>query len=234
MENRSTSKFTTLTSKLRPITLRSVVIGLVCVIFICLITPYNDYYIRGTFAAGNHFPIGSFFLFTALTLIAIGLRLLKSRWELTGTELITIWCMMLVASGIPSSGFIRYHLFMLASPLYYANPENDWKALFFHHLPDAIVIKDPLAVKYFYEELPPGESVPWGVWIKPACIWSIYVLLTYTICRFKCIYFWNQPGVSRGFLWLMKVATPRVNQLSPSKPKTRWAFSQKGRSTSVI
>ncbi len=181
MENRSTSKFTTLTSKLRPITLRSVVIGLVCVIFLCLITPYNDYYIRGTFAAGNHFPIGSFFLFTALTLIAIGLRLLKSRWEFTGTELITIWCMMLVASGIPSSGFIRYHLFMLASPLYYANPENDWKALFFHNLPDAIVIKDPLAVKYFYEELPPGESVPWGVWIKPACIWSIYVLLTYLV-----------------------------------------------------
>ncbi len=46
--------------------------------------------------------------------------------------------------------------------------------------------------------------------------------------------FWNQPGVSRAFFWLMKVATPRVNQLSPSKPKTRWTFSQKGRSTSVI
>ena len=50
----------------------------------------------------------------------------------------------------------------------------------------------------------------------------------YTICRFKCTYFGNQPGVSRAFLWLMKVATPRVNQLSPSKPKTRWTFSQKG------
>ena len=49
-----------------------------------------------------------------------------------------------------------------------------------------------------------------------------------TICRFKCTYFWNQPGVSRAFLWFMKVATPRVNQLSPSKLKTRWTFSQKG------
>ena len=44
----------------------------------------------------------------------------------------------------------------------------------------------------------------------------------------------NQTGVSTAFLWFMNVKTPRVNQLSPSKPKTRSTFSQKGLSTSVI
>ncbi len=175
----SSSKFAA--PRLHSITARGVLIGLACVVFLCLITPYNDYYLRGTFVAGNHFPIGSFFLFVALTLISIGLRLLKSRWELTGAELITIWCMMLVASGIPSSGFIRYHLFMLVAPFYYASPENEWKELFFQHLPDAIMVKEPRAVQYFYEGLPAGESVPWGVWIKPALIWSVYVLLTYFV-----------------------------------------------------
>ena len=46
--------------------------------------------------------------------------------------------------------------------------------------------------------------------------------------------FRNQTGVSTAFLWFMNVKTPRVNQLSPSKPKTCSTFSQKGLSTSVI
>ena len=38
--------------------------------------------------------------------------------------------------------------------------------------------------------------------------------------------FRNHTGVSTPFLRFMKVATPRVNQLSPSKPKTRSTFCQ--------
>ena len=37
----------------------------------------------------------------------------------------------------------------------------------------------------------------------------------------KAPVFWNQTDVSTAFLWFMNVKTPRVNQLSPSKPKTR-------------
>jgi len=146
------------------ITKRSVVIGLLSAAFLCLITPYNDYYVRGTFAAGNHFPIGSFFLWVLLVLFgAILLRRLSKKLALTATELIVIWCMMLVASGIPSSGFLRYHLFMLVSPFYYATPENEWQELFYQYLPDWLVVKDSKAAKYFYEALPSGEAVPWGM-----------------------------------------------------------------------
>ena len=86
---------------------------------------------------------------------------------------------MLVAAGIPSAGFIRYHLWMLVSPHYFASPENDWKSLFFHHLPEQIMVTNPRAVKYFYEGLPIGEPVPWGLWVKPALAWSSYALLTF-------------------------------------------------------
>lgn len=167
---------------MQSITKRAILIGLFCVVFLCLITPYNDYYIGGTFVAGNHFPIGSFFLYILLVFIgfiAIG------RWipnkGLTQSELITIWCMMIVASGIPSSGFIRYHLFMLVAPYYYATPENEWADLFFQYLPDSLMIKDPKAVKYFYEALPSGAGVPWIIWLKPILLWSSYVLMTYFV-----------------------------------------------------
>lgn len=167
---------------LHGVTLRAILIGLLFLSFLCLITPYNDYYIRGTFVAGNHFPIGSFFLFLILVILLNSLlRKLRREWELSSAELITIWCMMLVASGIPSSGMLRYHLFMLVSPFYFATPENGWKELFHPYLPDWLVVKNSRAVKYFYEGLPSGESVPWLEWLEPALVWTSYFLMTYFV-----------------------------------------------------
>lgn len=161
------------------ITTRSLLIGILYVLFLCSLTPYNDYYIRNTFVSGNHFPIGSFFLFT---LLVLGLNPLLSRIRresvLTPTELLTIWIMMIVASGIPSSGYLRYHLFMLTAPFYYASSENDWANLFWSYLPDWLVVKDPKAVRTFYEGIEPGDSIPWGEWVRPAFVWTLYLLTT--------------------------------------------------------
>ncbi len=166
--------------KLYSVSLRSVLIGLLCVILLCLVTPYNDYYLRGTFVSGNHFPIGAFFLFCLLSLLTAICHFNKFHWKLSPSELITIWCMMTVAAGIPSAGFIRYHLWMLVSPYYFATPENDWKSLFFHYLPESVMVVDPKAVKYFYEGLPTGKPIPWIFWVKPALAWCLYAFLTFT------------------------------------------------------
>jgi hypothetical protein len=164
------------------ITARSILVGVLYVLFLCALTPYNDYYIRNTFMSGNHFPIGPFFLFTLLVLGANPiLRRLRPRSAFTPTELLTVWVMMLVASGIPSSGFLRYHLFMLTAPFYYATPENDWANLFWSYLPDWLVVKDPKAAREFYEGLDAGERIPWEHWARPAFVWSAYVLLTYFV-----------------------------------------------------
>ena len=75
--------------------------------------------------------------------------------------------MMLVDSGIPSSGLMRYLIPLLVSPFYFATAENDWADLFHQHLPSWMVVSNPKAVSYFYEKLPDGEAIPWEGWLKP-------------------------------------------------------------------
>ena len=112
------------------------------------------------------------------------LKRLKPGTELQGSELLVVWGMMLVASGIPSSGLMRYLVPLAVSPHYFATPENEWATLFHQYLPDWMIVTDPKAVFYFYEKLPDGDSIPWRAWLKPIVGWSAFVLIFYfvTIC----------------------------------------------------
>ncbi len=167
------------------LTTRSFLIGLVAVTCQCLATPYNDFLIGGTYLAGNHLPIAVVFTLLIFVLgVNVLLKKAKPGAELQGPELLVIWGMMLVASGIPSSGLMRYLIPLSVSPFYFATPENEWAALFHQHLPDWMVVTDPKAVFYFYEQLPDSSSIPWRAWVKPIIAWSTFVLIFYfvTIC----------------------------------------------------
>lgn len=167
------------------LTLRSVLIGTVAVICQCLATPYNDFLVGGTYLAGNHLPIAVVFVMLVFVLgINVLLKMARPGAELQASELLVIWGMMLVASGIPSSGLMRYLIPLAISPFYFATPENEWATLFHQHLPEWMVVRDAKAVFYFYERLPDGDSIPWMAWIKPIVAWSSFVLVFYvvTIC----------------------------------------------------
>ncbi len=167
------------------ITARSMLIGMVGVTCQCLATPYNDFHVGGTYLAGNHLPIAVVFAMLIFVLsVNVILKRLKPSAELQGAELLVIWGMMLVASGIPSSGLMRYLVPLAISPHYFATPENEWATLFHQHLPDWMVVRDPKAVLYFYEKLPDGDRIPWMAWVKPIVGWSTFVLIFYfvTIC----------------------------------------------------
>lgn len=166
----------------RGFTWRAFAVGGLYVLFLSALTPYNDYYVRNTFIAGNHFPIGQFFLFSLLILaVNPALRRIRPSAAFSAAELMVIWIMMIVASGIPSSGFLRYHLFMLTSPYYFANESNDWANLLYPHIPEWLVVSDSEAARQFYEGVGPNGRIPWELWIRPALIWIGYVLLSYLV-----------------------------------------------------
>jgi hypothetical protein len=155
-----------------PVTLRATLIGLACVVMFCFVVPYNDFFIEGTFLAGNHFPIGAMFLLLFFLLcLNPTLKSIRKSWGLRESELATIWCMMIVSIGIPTVGLARWLFPILVGFRYFATAENDWNTLFKHYFPDWLAPAETYAVQFFYEKLPDGEPIPYLAWIKPLLFW---------------------------------------------------------------
>ena len=106
---------------------------------------------------------------------------------------------MLVASGIPSSGLMRYLIPLLMSPFYFATAENDWADLFHQHLPSWMVVSNPKAVSYFYEKLPDGEAIPWEAWLKPMLAWSAFALVFFFMIICWSVFLRKQWGEHERF-----------------------------------
>ncbi len=71
-------------------TKRSILIGLVCAVLLCVVTYFNDIVMRGTFLVGNFLPVsvfGSLILFLLMVNPLLGK--LSKRLPLSGRELNT-------------------------------------------------------------------------------------------------------------------------------------------------
>src|SRR5688572_11145463 len=87
------------------ITWRSVLAGLVGVIGICALTPYNDYALNNAAMVGNNLPIGAMlFMFILAVGVNGPLSVLAPRWALSTGELVVAFSMTLVACALPSAG----------------------------------------------------------------------------------------------------------------------------------
>src|SRR3954447_21019088 len=91
-----------------PITWRSIFLGLIGVILICGVTPYNDYALNNTFLVGNNLPIGVMML---AFLFALCINGPLSKWfphlAFTSGEVAVAFAMTLVSCALPSSGLMR-------------------------------------------------------------------------------------------------------------------------------
>jgi len=162
-------------------TKRALLIGLAFVVLLCAVIPYNDYYLRNTYITGNHFPLGAVVVLTVLVLVVnIVLRYVRPRSQLRPGELMVIWIMIIVSSGIPSSGLMRY-LVPYQVAFYYLNPEQIAQEVH-PHIPAWLAVSQDGqddAVIWFYDGLPEGERVPWRRWVRPMLLWSIFFVLLY-------------------------------------------------------
>jgi hypothetical protein len=151
---------------------RALGIGLVLVVFSAVFGPYAHYILRDVLWFCSYLPIGLVFLFMVVVAgLNVVLKLIRRRWGLSPRELLLIYIMIMVGGQPVSYGMTSYLLSIISAPYYFATPENQWAELFHKYIPNWICPQDRQAVTWFYQGLPPGESIPWQAWVVPLAWW---------------------------------------------------------------
>ena len=164
------------------LTARAFFVGALFSFFISVGAPYGNMALRGSYMALDFTTAAAVFMFFVLTgIVNVLLGLIRRSWALTGPELATTYIMMIVATSIPTMGLTEYLLPIITGGFYYATPENDWANLIHPYIPDWMVLQNEEATKYFYEGMPKGFDIPWGVWIRPLIYWSAFILVLYFV-----------------------------------------------------
>ncbi|MEW5735100.1 MAG: DUF6785 family protein [Thermodesulfobacteriota bacterium] len=174
-----------------PIRLRAVVLGLVFSAAICAATPYNNSFLKATPLAGGHFPLAPFCLFTLLLVFFSALRrVFRGRVILGGREMLFVWVLMVLASGIAYTGLARTLFINLTAPAQFASSENHWAETIVPLMPSSWYPSDPEAVRTLYHGIAGGHrmktldlvrAIPWGAWVRPLCTVGLFVLLAYFV-----------------------------------------------------
>lgn len=170
---------------------RSILLGICFVVAICCIVSYAELvitYIQIGFLQLPPAVIGLFFF------LVLGNRLLEKlnkRLGLSPRELMSIYCMMLVASMISSRGVMEKLIPALIAVNYFTNETNGWDTLFFPHIKPWLIPFSPeqkgqaaVAIS-FYEGSETGDVIPWRAWVEPLCLWGVLVFLVFT--AFLCL-----------------------------------------------
>jgi len=100
-------------------------------------------------------------------------------------ELLTIYVMLSIATGIFGHDFIRILIHTMGAAHWFATPENEWMELFFRYLPKWLVVDNKSALLAYYG----GDSTLYIAsnfkpWLLPVLAWSslIFVVVFVMIC----------------------------------------------------
>ena len=168
------------------LTLRSLILGLIQVLVVCLGAPYAIWVLGSSEITWSFFPIAVGFSFCCLILLNILLKTANPKWALHPAEMITVVVMGLVTTGIPifMMGFV---MSIPTTPYYVASAENQWGTYVLPHLPTWLLpSNDGLAMTWFFEGLPIGEPTPWmtllHAWAMPMFWWLSFIWTLYFVC----------------------------------------------------
>lgn len=166
---------------------RALILGMIGVTAVCLLVGYAELVIQYIQIGILQLPPVVIGVFLVLTLANQGIGRMASRLRISPQELTIIYCMMLLGAMVASRGLMEKVLPLLVTPDYFSNESNQWQQRFFPFIKDWLVPFDPtssagqLVSKRFFEGLRYGESIPWGLWLKPLFAWSILAISIFGI-----------------------------------------------------
>ena len=127
----------------------------------------------------------------AMLLLVITLRKLLPFLKLSSSDILLIYCMVLVGVMVSSHGVVEKLVPGLISLNYFSNASNGWHGLFDPHLAPQLVPYNPndshpqAVAQDYYNGLPRGMTVPWALWALPILNWGVLVFLV--MFAFLCL-----------------------------------------------
>lgn len=170
------------------ISLRAMAVGSLLSGVIAVGLPYGEFVLNGTqMGLNSSTPAAFFMLFLLVALIQPLVGIIRPRWLFTPAELLSIAVMLMITTAIAGRGFVSIAIPIISGVLYFATPENGWEELLIPHVPTWLVPQDPQAIKGFYEGLPAGAPIPWGVWFEPLAWWFVFMIAFYAVVVFVMV-----------------------------------------------
>ena len=118
------------------------------------------------------------FILFCLILCNIALGKLWSTLFLSPGELLTIYVMQVISSSLAAYGMLQDLFAVIVHPYRFASPENEWKNLFFHHIPPNFTVSLSDVLIGYYQ----GGATFYQLnhvmsWIPPFITWSAFTLI---------------------------------------------------------
>ena len=147
-------------------------------VFACAMSTYVELSTRSGLLAMSNLPMTVLLPFVFWLL---GNSVLKRFWpqlSLSATEMRVLFCLLWVGGLFAGFNWATQWAGMMASPRYFASPENRWEELYFDDLPNWMLPLDtPGVVDGFYQGI--WSGVPWGAWLGPI-FWAGSIALAIT------------------------------------------------------
>ena len=136
------------------------------------------------------FPPVALGILLLATMLGRGMKRLSTRWGLSGTDLLIVYCMALVSAMVSSHGVVQKFIPLLVAPKNFATSANGWHQKFDPHILPRMVpynVGDGglqnVVTDYFTHK--PFPVVPWGAWVTPVLNWGVLIVLV--LAAFLCL-----------------------------------------------
>jgi len=158
----------------------AIVIGLIGAFFVWAVSPLNNLLI-GANSGDSHMPLyGIIFLLVLVLFLNPLLRRFARRWALRPAQLAVVLGILLMAASLPGYGVLRTlphglsHLMITVSEKRNIAESFEKMDLSPRLFPEKLGFGAPTPhAEHMLTELPPGESVPWRIWLWPLLTWGL-------------------------------------------------------------
>jgi len=115
-------------------------------------------------------------------LICVGnlmVRQVREAWALERRELVVVFIMVLVSGAIPTEGLCGFFVRGVVAPFYSSDKRMIEEML--PRIPTWLAPQGDEPIRWFFDGMPHGASIPWDAWVVPLFFWLLFILSLYFV-----------------------------------------------------